>query len=346
MTNATLKIDLKAIVANWRALDAMSSRDCETAAVVKADGYGLNAGIVAQALAEAGATTFFVALTSEAVIVRRAVGNRAKIYVFSGLMKGDEQDVATHSLTPLLNSPEQAQRFANAMPNATYGIQLDTGMNRLGMEPNEYAALPSIGRGPELVTSHLACADDPKHPQNTDQLRQFLAMTEGKRVRRSLAATGGTLMGKDFHFDLCRPGVGLYGGMPFEKARSVVTVSIPVIQTRRVLTGETVGYAASWTAPVDSTIATIALGYADGLIRATSNTDLPVFAGDIPCPIIGRVSMDLLTVDITHLPEVPEALELLNTHQTVDMVAEAAGTIGYEILTSLGARYNRVYTGA
>ena len=346
MTNATLKIDLPAIIANWRALDAMSGRDTETAAVVKADGYGLDAGIVSQALAEAGAKTFFVALTSEAVAVRRAVGTRANIYVFSGLMKGDEQDVATHNLIPLLNSPEQAQRFSSLMPNAPYGIQLDTGMNRLGMEANEYASLPSIGRHPELVTSHLACADDPKHPQNAEQLRQFLAMTESKRVRRSLAATGGTLMGKDYHFDLCRPGVGLYGGMPFEKSKPVVHVSVPVIQTRRVFAGEAVGYAASWVAPQDSVIATIALGYADGLIRAASNTDLVLFADDIPCPIRGRVSMDLLTVDVTHLSEIPDQLVLLNAHQTVDMVAASAGTIGYEILTSLGARYNRVYVGA
>ena len=158
----------------------------------------------------------------------------------------------------------------------------------------------------------------------------------------SLAATGGALMGPDFHFDLTRPGIGLYGGLPFAGARPVVRLSLPVIQTRRVAAGEAVGYGASWTAQADAVIATLSAGYADGLIRAMGNTAV-VHAGATPCPLAGRVSMDLLTVDVSHLPEIPDHLDILGPAQGIDTLAAAAGTIGYEILTSLGARYARRY---
>jgi alanine racemase len=220
-------------------------------------------------------------------------------------------------------------------------------MNRLGLEPAEFAAIrdQALPANPVLVMSHLACADDPTHPQNAAQLRSFRAMTDGLGLTRSLAATGGVLLGPDYHFDLCRPGVGLYGGFPFSQASPVVQLSIPVVQVRDVAKGETVGYSASWTATRPSKIATLAAGYADGLIRAVGGR-ARLWAGDVACPLAGRVSMDLLTVDVTDLKEVPVALDILGPHQTVDDLAEAAGTIGYEILTSLGARYERLYKGS
>ena len=345
MAVATLTIDLDNLVANWHALDACSASHVETAAVVKADGYGLDAGRVSAALARGGVKTFFVAVAEEGIAVRNSVGKEAEIYVFSGCCGKDAALLQKHNLIPLLNSPEQVKDF---LPSARpFGIQLDSGMNRLGMEPEDFAALKDriTAAGPKLVMSHLACADEPDHPQNKAQLDCFREMTDGLSARKSLSATGGTLLGADYHFDLNRPGVGLYGGEPFSDTKAVVGLSIPVIQTRNVIKGETVGYGANWTAQRDSKIATIASGYADGLIRAIGNGNLNLYAGDTPCPLVGRVSMDLITVDVTDLETSPDHLDLLNDIQTVDHLADAAGTIGYEILTSLGARYNRVYKG-
>lgn len=346
MATGKLHIDLGALVRNWQALDAQSADSVETAAVVKADGYGLGAPQVARALARAGARRFFVAAAEEGAAVRQALGPGPQICVFSGHMAGDTDMIHDLDLVPMLNSLEQLTRHLEALPGRPFGIQLDTGMNRLGMEPAEWGAVAEIalGAGPELIMSHLACADEPDHPQNRQQLDTFHAMTDGLNVPRSLAATGGILMGPDYHFDITRPGVGMYGGAPFEDASPVVNLSLPVIQIRELEPGETVGYSATYTAQEPTVIATVSGGYADGLIRAMSGRGHLFFEG-APCPIAGRVSMDLISVDITHLSSAPKALEILGPDQTVDDLANAAGTIGYEILTSLGARYARQYNG-
>lgn len=345
MTAATLTIYLDAIVSNWRALDALSAAEVETAAVVKANGYGLDAAKVATTLANAGVQSFFVAIAEEGVTVRKAVGNGPAIYVFSGMMSSDAPLIREYNLIPMLNSPAQLVKFRMQMPSLKFGLQLDTGMNRLGLEPAEFAMMRDKAENAALIISHLACADEPNHAQNAQQLDTFKALTDNMRVPRSLAATGGILLGADYHFNVTRPGVGLYGGEPFRDAQVVVKASLPIIQTRIVETGETVGYAAAWTAKRRSKIATVAAGYKDGLIRAMGNGDTMLWHNDTPCPIVGRVSMDLLTVDITDLTSQPEQLDILNTHQTVDKLAANAGTIGYEILTSLGARYKRDYIG-
>ena len=347
MAVATLTIDLTALTENWRAPDAKSAPHVETAAVVKADGYGCDAGRVSAALSKAGAKTFFVAAAEEGIAVRENTPNDTKIFVFSGCCDADHQILKTNNLIPLLNSPEQVNHFTST--GEKFGVQLDTGMNRLGLEPNEFNALRDqiITADPQIIMSHLACADEPNHPQNAQQHASFREMTDGLTAPKSLAATGGTLLGADYHFDLTRPGVGLYGGAPFTDAKPVVSVSVPVIQTRIVEIGETVGYAAFWTAKRTSKTATIAVGYADGLTRQmgnhTNDHRVNLYAGGTPCPLIGRVSMDMITVDITDLDHIPTHLDILTPHQTVDDLANAAGTIGYEILTSLGARYNRVY---
>lgn len=342
MSTATLIIDLPAIAANWRALDALT--DCETAAVVKADGYGLGAAQIARTLVMAGARWFFVAAAEEGVMVRASIGPGPMICVFSGHMQGDTDLIRDHDLTPMLNSVDQLLRHVEATPGHSFGVQLDTGMNRLGMEPTEWAALRDVALGqmPVLMMTHLACADDPRSPMNMKQLQTFIELTGDIDVPRSLSATGGILLGKNYHFDLTRPGIGLYGGLPFAAAQPVVSLNLPVIQIRDVAAGETVGYANHWTATSPARIATVAAGYADGLIRAMGG-QAQVFAGDIACPIVGRVSMDLITVDITGLEPDPDFLSILGTQQTVDALANAAGTIGYEILTSLGARYKREY---
>jgi len=346
MSTGSLKIDLDALVTNWRTLDAASGEGVETGAVVKADGYGLGAAPVARALARAGARRFFVAVAEEGAALREVLGRGPEIYVFGGHMAGDSDMIGDLDLIPLLNSVEQLTRHFEALNGAPFGLQLDTGMNRLGLEPEEWAAVAEValGAGPKLLMSHLACADEPDHAQNAQQLDMFRAMTDGINVPRSLSATGGILLGPEYHFDLTRPGVGLYGGLPFEEAQPVVRLSLPVIQSRVLQPGESVGYGASFVAEEDTVIATVAGGYADGLIRALSSKGF-LFHEGTPCEIRGRVSMDLITVDVTHLPHIPKSLDILCDEQTVDDLAEDAGTIGYEILTSLGGRYRRHIIG-
>ena len=302
MTTGTLTIDLNAIAANWSALNRMTAS--ETGAVVKANAYGLGIERVAPVLAQAGARQFFVAVAEEGVALRRVLGSGPEINVFSGHMPGDA-DMIGH---------------VEALPGHRFGLQLNTGMNRLGMDPAEWAALRDIAlnQNPTMIISHLACADDPDHPMNAAQLEIFREMTAGINVPRSLSATGGTLLGPDYHFDLT------------------------VIQTRDVSAGSAVGYACGWVAPRPSQIATVSGGYADGLIRAMGNGATLTHKGR-KVPVVGRVSMDLITVDVTHLEQVPEHLQLIGMHQSVDTVAEFAGTIGYEVLTALGSRYDRVY---
>ncbi|EAQ01853.1 alanine racemase [Pseudooceanicola batsensis HTCC2597] len=343
-----MTVDLDALVANWRALDAASSPETETGAVIKANGYGLGVQPVARALARAGVRRFFVAVAEEGAAVREAVGPNVEINVFSGHMRGDTDMIGDLNLIPMLNSVDQMLRHVEALPGHPLGIQLDTGMNRLGMEPEEWMAVreTALDLSPNLIMSHLACADEPDHPMNIRQLRQFKAMTSGLGgVPLSLAATGGILLGPEYHFDVTRPGVGLFGGLPFADAEPVVRLDLPVIQIRELEAGETVGYGNTWTAPDRTVIATVAAGYADGIHRLMGpRTSL--YAGDTPCPVRGRISMDLIGVDITHLTEEPQGLTLLGPQQTVDVIAENAQTIGYEVLTSLGGRMSRRYKGA
>lgn len=259
-------------------------------------------------------------------------------------MAGDTDMIADLRLTPMLNSLDQMTRHFEALPGHPFGIQLDTGMNRLGMEWSEWSAVSSLAleQGPALVMSHLACADEPEHPMNAYQLEQFKRMTDGINVPRSLSATGGILLGPDYHFDLTRPGIGLYGGRPFEDAAPVVQLDLPVVQVRDLEEGEVVGYSNTWQAKRPSRIATVSSGYADGLLRSLSNK-VKLFAGEVPVQLVGRVSMDLLTIDVTDLETTPEYLTLMGSMQGVDDLADIAGTIGYEFLTSLGARYARHY---
>ncbi|PID37166.1 MAG: alanine racemase [Rhodobacterales bacterium] len=348
MTTGRLTIDLDAIAANWRALDAVSGAGVQTAAVVKADAYGLGVGPVARVLAAAGARRFFVAAAEEGAAVRDALGPGPEIAVFSGHMAGDTDMIYDLDLVPMLNSVEQVTRHFEALPGAPFGVQLDTGMNRLGMEPAEWAALRDIvlTQSPRLILSHLACADEPDHPMNAQQLNTFLSMTEGLSVPRSLAATGGILLGPQYHFDLTRPGIGLYGGHPFAEAAPVVQLDLPVVQIREVAAGESVGYSNTFTAAHNMRVATVAGGYADGLNRALSATGT-LWHGDEPCPILGRVSMDLITADVTRiihkLGETPRTLTAIGPNASPDSIADSIDTIGYEILTQLGNRYHRHY---
>lgn len=344
MSTATLTIDLDAITANWRALAATGQ--AEAGVVVKADAYGLGLERVARALARAGARQFFVAIAEEGVALRRALGPGALIHVFSGHMPGDADMIADMDLIPMINSIDQMIRQVESLPGHSFGVQLDSGMNRLGMEPDEWAAVRDVamGQSPALVMSHLACADAPEHSMNTRQLAAFRQMTDGIDAPRSLAATGGILMGGAYHFDVTRPGVGLYGGLPHIDARPVVTLDIPVIQCRSLEPGETVGYGNDFTATRPTRIATVNAGYGDGIHRIMGPRTV-LHAEGQACPVAGRISMDLIGVDVTALGHDPAALQLLGPHQSIDTLAGNSGTIGYEILTALGARYTRRYLG-
>lgn len=344
MSTATLTIDLNALTANWRALAAMG--DAETAGVVKADAYGLGADRVGRALARAGARTFFVAVAGEGAGLRRALGPGPVIYVLSGHMPGDADMIGDLDLVPVLNSLDQMIRHVEALPGSGFALQLDTGMNRLGMEATEWSAVREIAlaQHPQLILSHLACADEPDSGMNPQQLNTFAQMTADIDVPLSLANTGAILLDPAYHLDLTRPGIGLYGGLPFGKARPVVSLDIPVIQCRDVPVGAQVGYNRGWIAQRPSRIATLSAGYADGILRAIGGRS-QVWADDTPCPIVGRISMDLIGVDVTDLGHDPKSLALLGPHQGVDDIAKAAGTIGYEVLTALGARYTRRYLG-
>ncbi len=344
MSTGNLTIDLDAVAQNWKALDRLSAPSVETAATVKADGYGLGSARVVRALLRAGARSFFVANASEGAGIRGIAGETPRIFCYSGHMPGDTALIDRLSIIPLLNSVEQLNRHLEALPDMPFGIQLDTGMNRLGMEADDWLAVRQTlqHRKPQILISHLACADEPAHTMNARQLMHFRKLASDGSTPLSLAATGGILLGPEFHFDLTRPGIGLYGGLPFRDAHPVVSLSVPVIQIRRVETGETVGYGNAWTAKRDSLVATVAAGYADGLLRSLSN-QATLFADGLPCPLVGRVSMDLITVDVTHLDNMPEELDLICEYQSVDGLAASADTIGYEILTSLGARYARSY---
>lgn len=345
MTDAVLTIDLDAIAANWRALAGMAP-SAQAGAVVKADAYSLGAARVASRLYEEGARHFFVALAAEGQAIRHHVGSDAQVFVLSGHMDG----APLEGLIPVLNSPAQFFRDRTVRSGKPFAIQLDTGMNRLGFEPAEWAGLrdEAMAAGPSLIMSHLCCSDTPEHSMNAQQLGAFKQMTDGCDVPRSLAATGGVLLGPDYHFDITRPGIGLYGGLPFADARPVVTLSLPVIQTRLVAPGEIVGYSGTWKAERPTVVATVAAGYADGILRSLSSDGqkprLSLMAGDVACPVLGRVSMDLLAADVTALADVPACLHLLSDAQTIEAVANAAGTIGYEVLTSLGPRYSRRYS--
>ncbi len=345
MSTATLTIDLDAISANWRALDAMSS--VETAAVIKADSYGLGADRVGRALVRAGARTLCVAVAEEGVALRRALGPGPAIHIFSGHMAGDSDMIRDMDLIPMINSLDQMVRHVESLPGHSFGVQLDTGMNRLGMSRAEWAALRDItlSQSPALIMSHLACADEPGSLTNEKQLQLFQDMTAGVNAPRSLANTAGVLLGPDYHFDLTRPGIGLFGAAPFSEGQNAITLDIPVIQCRNLNAGEMVGYGNSYATLEPMRLAIISAGYADGIPRCT-DTNIHIFNGETPCPIVGRISMDLIAVDISDVSRDPKSLQLLNSSQGVDTLAKSACTIGHEILTSLGRRYARRYTGA
>jgi alanine racemase len=322
--------------------------------VVKANAYGLGAAPVALALQAAGCRSFFVATLDEGIAVRAALGDVAEIAVFNGPLPGTEGEYRAHGLTPVLNDLGQVAAWRRV--NAAAMLHIDTGMARLGLSPRELALLiadPMLWQGIPLtgIISHLACADTPDHALNTMQLARFVAARgHFPGLRASLSASSGIFLGREFHHDLVRPGAALYGVNPCPDSanpmRQVITLKGKILQVREIDSGESVGYGAAHVMSGTGRLATVAVGYADGWLRALSHRGSAVIAGQ-RAPLVGRVSMDLVTFDVSAIDPAQikpgDFAELLGGDYGIDAAAADAGTIGYEILTSLGARYHRVY---
>ena len=343
---ARLSIDLTALTHNYTALKSRAGT-AEVAPVVKADAYGLGMNAIAPWLAHQGARTFFVARLAEGVALRKLAGPDPVIYVLDGL--SEPTSFADHRLRPVLNTPQQYQLWLASPTDIVAALHIDTGMNRLGVRPEDIAGLPDSGSHRlALVMSHLACGDEPGHPLNHQQLIAFQSAAQRyPNTLKSLANTAGAYLGPDYAFDLVRPGIGLYGGGPFgvphTDIRSVAHLTARILQVHQVKAGESVGYGATYAAPRDMALATLGLGYADGLLRSFS-TGFVTVKGERR-PITGRISMDLLTCDVTGLDVTTgDWVEILGDAQNLDEVATAAGTIGYELLTRLGPRIVRQYT--
>jgi alanine racemase len=350
-SQAVLEVDLGAIVANWRAL-RIEHPSGPVAGVVKADGYGLGAREVCSALYAAGCRHFFVAYLHEALAIRD-VAPDAMLGVLSGLIPGTEDAYLAHGLLPVLGSLDEIDLWRG--PEAI--LHVDTGMARLGLDAAELGILAADhgrlrGLRVRYVMSHLVAAEVPHDPINRLQLGRFAAARAVlPPAPASLANSSGIFLGPDFGTDLARAGAALYGLNPApgrsNPMRSVVRLSARVLAVRELAAGASVGYNATWVAARASRIATAALGYADGFHRSLSNRATAFFDG-VPVPLVGRISMDLTTFDVTDIPAVQPGcwLEVLGPRLSPDDVAAAAGTNGYEMLTSLGRRFQRVYRTA
>jgi alanine racemase len=352
-----LTIDLAALQNNYRYLAAAAPGGC--AAVVKADAYGIGVARAVPALVSAGCRVFFVAHIHEAAAVATLLPDDATLYVLNGAPPGSEDVFRATGAMPVLNSIQQARRWQRFCEGSNRpgpaALQIDTGMSRLGIDPSEVGALAhdaSFRRAVplQMVMSHLACADTPDAPANEQQLQAFLAAaSQLPGVPRSLANSGGVLMGAPYCMDVARPGIALYGGAPcgdgFNPVQPVIALKAQILQIRTIASGTGVGYGLAFTAPGPLRLATLSIGYADGWPRALGGRGA-AYHGNQRLPIVGRISMDSLSVDISAVaPDMlneGDWLELIGPHQSIDTVAADAGTIAYEIMTRIGRRYHVV----
>jgi len=360
--SGTLTIDLGAIAANYKMLRARVIPS-ECAAVVKGDAYGCGIDQVTAALTRAGCQTFFVAHLSEARRVR-AIAREAAIYVLNGFSAAAGQAFVEAQARPVINSLVELAEWDHFVSTSGFAggaaLHVDTGMNRLGLSIEEAAAIASHIRSENhritLLMSHLACADRPEHPLNDQQIRQFREIRSLFRgIGSSLANSSGIFLDASTYCDMVRPGIALYGGNPTpgkpNPMRPVIDLKTHVLQVRDVAKGATVGYGATWTARRDSRIAVIAAGYADGVARAAAITEgtapREVLVAGRRCRIVGRISMDLIALDVTDLPAIAvrrgHMVTLIGEGLSLDDVAAQAGTISYEVLTNLGHRFHRVW---
>ncbi|MCA8893106.1 MAG: alanine racemase [Hyphomonas sp.] len=347
LPRATVHLDN--IVANWRTLAALHPK-ANTSAVLKANAYGLGTERVAAALTSAGCDTFFVAYPEEGAVVRKAVGPDPSIFILNGPAPASMHLFHAHSLIAVLNSPAQIRLWSDA-GNSPCALHFNTGINRLGLP----ASMPQTdgdalrAMNPVLVMSHLACADEPDHALNAAQLAAFRKITDAfPGVPASLANSAGCYLGRDYGFQFTRPGIALYGGsVPPARIqlRHAVTLDAEILSVFPVKAGDRVGYGATFTAPQDMLLATVGLGYADGVLRSASNCFIGWLDG-VPCPVTGRVSMDLITIDVSKAQPSAKAgvrVEFLGANAKLEDQAARANTLGYELLTGLGTRVERLY---
>ncbi len=352
-SQAVLTVDLGALADNWRAL-AKRVAPAECGAVVKADAYGIGIEAAVPALVAAGCKTFFVAHASEGVRTR-AVAPDATIYVLNGLPPAAVPVMIEYRLRPVLGSHEDAQIWAKAADRLPCALHVDTGMNRLGIAPADVAAIAQMPLAIDLMMTHFVSSEVAEDPANFIQITRFADVRALlPHARTSLANSSALFLPQKPYGDLVRPGYALYGGNPTPDAqnpmRAVVRLEAPILQLRTIEGGEKVGYNAQWTAKRRTRLATIGVGYADGLPRAAMGIDDRIggeaIVAGLRCPFAGRVSMDLTVIDVTDVPEdrlTGATAVLLGDGITVDDLGLRAATIGYEILTRLGARYHRVY---
>lgn len=360
---AELTIDLDAVMANWRHI-ASCAPGANCAAAVKADAYGLGMVPIAQALWSAGCNTFFVAHPQEGAALR-AVLPQACIFVLNGFLPGTDELYLANHLAPVLGSREEVDAWLTVAAKQhgaeRPALHVDTGMNRLGFRPERFAQLCTdksllAKLRPQLLMSHFACADEPDHPLNQVQIEAFGAATALlPEVPASIANSAATLAEKDLHYDMARPGVALYGGRPHPTKsaplRDVITLSARIIQVRDVGKGETISYGAGYHLTSDRRVATLCLGYADGLHRIAGSSDGQTghicYVGDYPAPILGRVTMDLIAVDVTDIPakltQRGALVEVLGPRASLANAATCYQSIDYEVMTSLGQRMKRRY---
>jgi alanine racemase len=357
LLKSELRIDLGAVAANYRLLAGMAA-GAETAAMLKANAYGIGLVHAGRTLEAAGCRTFFTATVDEGIAARAALPDR-DIYILSGFAAELADVFRTHRLRPVLNSLVQIREW-QAAGGGPAALHIDTGINRLGLEEEEMAALladPSLlGFDVTIIMSHLACADTPDHALNKVQLQRFRERTAKLKTlprcqgaKLSLANSAGILLGTDYHFDLVRPGLALYGGNPIpSRVNPVVGVFSlygRILQVRRVAQGECVGYGATFTAGTGCRVAVVDVGYADGYLRAFGNKGSAVVRGQ-RVAVVGRVSMDMITLDVTGLDDARpgDPALLLGGEITLEEAAKVSGLTSYELLTLLGDRYNRVYS--
>ena len=360
IASARLTIDTGAIAANWTRLAGLAA-GAETGAVLKADAYGLGAEPVARALRRAGCQTYFVATVPEGVELRTVLPE-ARIFVLSGVWTGWETALAAADLIPVLASGEQLATFRAMGSAQPFALNFDTGMNRLGFDPTEAGALAASGEKPVLVLSHLVCSDERDHALNRKQRESFQHVRRAfAGVESSLASSGGIFLGADYHCELTRPGIALYGGAAISgepnPMRPVVKAEARILQIRDAEAGEFVSYGASHRLTRDSRLAIVGAGYADGWHRALSGSGVPLrqarqpgghgIVGGYLVPVLGRITMDLATFDVTDVPagavREGDYVSLFGDGISLDEAAYSAGTISYELLTSLGRRYERRY---
>ncbi|MBR0556171.1 alanine racemase [Ciceribacter sp. L1K23] len=366
-----LTVHLGAIADNWHDM-AKRSGKARAAAVVKADAYGLGIEDVGQTLYHAGARDFFVAVPSEGATLR-AYAPEARIFVLCGIWPGQEEIFFENDLVPVIASEEQLAFWMSVIAERgdyPCALQIDTGFNRLGLPLEDALALAAdVSRpasfSPVLVMSHLACGDDPSSPMNGRQLQLFRQVSDAfEGIESSLSASAGIFLGPDYHFDLTRPGIALYGGEAVNGVanpmRAAVKAEARVLQVREAKAGETVSYGGTLKLARDSRLAVASVGYADGWMRNLSGSGVPLretgitgatgFIAGRKVPVAGRVTMDITIFDVTDVPEnavrTGDYVELFGSNVSLDEAARAAGTIGYEMLTGLGLRYERLYVDA